>query len=145
MPDRRVDLADLIADGRLRLQDPDPGLHEEMLEQARRDLEAASANQERFAPWAETMLYEAGLRAARVITMAAGYRIAADRAHVTALDAADALTAGRHHRIFVRLHRLRRWRHEFMYQTAPDPGTQELEQARSDVEALIRVARRRLA
>jgi hypothetical protein len=145
MPDRRVDLADLIADGRLRLQDPDSGLLEEMLEQAERDLEAASANQERFAPWAETMLYEAGLRAARVIVMAAGYRIAADRGHVTALDAADALTASRHHRIFVRLHRLRRWRHEFMYQTAPDPGTQELEQARSDVEKLIRVARRRLA
>lgn len=144
VPERRVDLEDLIAEGRLRSQDPDRGQLTETLAAAERDLEAASANVDRFAPWAEAMLYEAGLRAARVIVMSAGYRIAADRGHVTAIDAADTLTSGRHHAIFVRLHRLRRSRHEFMYETAPDPGIQQLEMARSDVEALIAIARRRL-
>jgi hypothetical protein len=90
------------------------------------------------------MLYEGALRAARVIVMAGGYRIAADRGHVTAIDAADALTSRRHHRIFVRLHRLRRRRHEFMYQTPPDPGAQELDSAQADVLTLIRVARQHL-
>lgn len=141
MPERQPDLGVLLTAGRLHRQDPDRHLLAEMIELAERDLDAAAVNRDQFAPWAEAMLYEAGLRAARVIVMAAGYRIAADRAHVTALDAADALTSGRYHRIFVRLHRLRRWRHEFMYQTAPDPGEQELAQARSDVEVLIRVAR----
>jgi hypothetical protein len=90
------------------------------------------------------MLYEAGLRAARAIVMAAGYRIAAERGHVTAIDAADALTNGRHHRIFVRLHRLRRRRHEFMYETAAEPGAQELSTSRADVERLIALARTRI-
>jgi putative protein kinase ArgK-like GTPase of G3E family len=76
--------------------------------------------------------------------MAAGYRIAADRGHVTAIDAADALTGGRHHGIFLRLHRLRRRRHEFMYKTPADPGQQELSTARADVIELIGIASGRI-
>jgi hypothetical protein len=144
MPERRATVDDLVAEGRLRPQEPDLDALAETLDLAERDLEAAAANESRFAPWAETMLYEAGLRAARAIVMAAGYRIAADRGHVTAVDAADALTGGRHHRIFVRLHRLRRRRHEFMYETAADPGAQELATARQDVEMLIALARARI-
>lgn len=144
MPEPRPKIADLIAAGRLRPQEPDRNALIETLDLAERDLEAASANEDRFAPWAETMLYEAGLRAARVIVMAAGHRIAADRGHVTAIDAADALTSGRHHRIFVRLHRLRRRRHEFMYETAAEPGAQELAAARADVTQLIGIARQRI-
>lgn len=134
----------MIAAGRLRAQEPDHAALVETLDLAERDLEAAAANKDRFAPWAETMLYEAGLRAARVIVMAAGYRISADRGHVTAIDAADALTDGGHHRAFIRLHRLRRRRHEFMYETAPEPGAQELATARDDVEKLIALARARV-
>jgi hypothetical protein len=144
MPESRPDLAELVSTGRLRLLDPDFVTLREMLVLAERDTEAALANEDRFAPWAEAMLYEAGLRAARVIVMAAGYRISADRGHVTAIDAADALTAGRHHRIFVRLHRLRRRRHEFMYETPTDPGQQELSTARADVQELIVLARGRI-
>lgn len=144
MPELHPKLADLVAEGRLRPQEPDPVALAETLDLAERDLEAAAANEGRFAPWAETMLYEASLRAARAIVLAAGYRIAADRGHVTAIDAADALTGGRHHRVFVRLHRLRRRRHEFMYETAAEPGAQELATARQDVETLIEVARKRI-
>ncbi len=144
MPEPRPKLADMIAAGRLRPQQPDHDALMETMDLAERDLEAAAANKDRFAPWAETMLYEAGLRAARAIVMAAGYRISADRGHVTAIDAADALTSGRHHRIFVRLHRLRRRRHEFMYETAAEPGTQELATARADVTQLVGVARQRI-
>jgi hypothetical protein len=144
MPERRPDLANLIAEGRLRAQEPDHDALVETLDLAERDLEAAAANEDRFAPWAETMLYEAGLRAARAIVMAAGYRISADRGHVTAIDGADALTDRRHHRVFVRLHRLRRRRHEFMYEAAAEPGAQELATARDDVEKLIALARARI-
>ena len=144
MPDRRPNVADLVAQGRLRPQEPDLDALTVTLDLAERDLDAAAANEARFAPWAETMLYEAGLSAARAIVMAAGYRIAADRGHVTAIDAADALTDGRQHRIFVRLHRLRRRRHEFMYETAADPGAQELAAAREDVVTLIAHARGRI-
>lgn len=143
MPERQPKLADLIAAGRLRPQEPDRDALNETLELAQRDVEAAAANEDRFAPWAETMLYEEGLRAARAIVMAAGYRIAADRGHVTAIDAADALTSGRDHRIFGRLHRLRRRRHEYMYETAPEPGAQEIATARADVVKLIEIARER--
>lgn len=88
------------------------------------------------------MLYEAGLRSARVIVQAAGYRIdASARAHVTAIDAADTLTDDEHHPVFVRLHRMRRRRHEFMYETAPDPTEQDLAQARRDVILLMSLAR----
>lgn len=143
MPERRPNVASLVAESRLRPQEPDVDALTETLDLAERDLEAAAANESRFAPWAETMLYEAGLRAARAIVMAAGYRIATERGHVTAIDAADALTDGRHHRVFVRLHRLRRRRHDFMYETAAEPGAQELATAREDVVKLIELARAR--
>jgi hypothetical protein len=90
------------------------------------------------------MRYEAALRCARVVVQATGYRIAAERGHVTAIDAADAVTQGRHHRIFVRLHRMRRTRHDFMYETSPDPSTQDLDQAAKDVAALIEIAQAEL-
>jgi hypothetical protein len=115
------------------------------LDLAERDLEAAAAVAKRFPAWAETMIYEAGLRAARVTVMAAGYRIAAERGHVTALNAADALTGEEHHRTFLRLHRLRRRRAEFMYEAASEPGAQELATARSDALTLIEIARASLS
>ncbi len=141
-PSGLADLGELIADGRLRLQAPDRGALAGFVEAAARDVVAADANVASFPAWAETMLYEAGLRSARVIVQAAGYRIAADRGHVTAIEAADGLTNGVHHRIFTRLNRMRRTRHEFMYETARDPSTQDLAQARRDVERLIVIARR---
>jgi hypothetical protein len=144
MAEGGVLLADLVREGRLRRHEPDLDAIAETLVLAERDLEAAAANAQQFPSWAETMLYEAGLRAARAIVMAAGYRIAADRGHATAIDAADALTDQRHHRLFVRLHRLRRRRHEFIYESTVEPGVQELETARSDVTKLIRIARRRV-
>ena len=114
----------------------------EALQLAARDINAADANRETFTPWADTMLYEAGLCSARVIVHAAGYRIdAGARAHVTAIDAADALTGHRQHRLFVRLHRMRRRRNDFMYGTTPDPTQQDLAQARLDVEAILVVAK----
>jgi hypothetical protein len=140
--DRSV--AGLVEAGQLRPQAPDWAALVETLALADRDLEAAAANSSRFAPWAETMIYEAGLRAARVIVMAAGYRIAAERGHVTAINAADALTGERHHRVFVRLHRLRRRRAELMYEAASEPGAQELATARADAEKLIALARERV-
>ena len=75
-----------------------------------------------------------------MIVQAAGFRIAADRGHVTAIDTADALTDGVHHRPFLRLHRMRRMRREFMYQTRHPPSAADLAQARLDVEALLAVA-----
>lgn len=140
MTDDQVDLAEQIADGRLRPQPPDAVALRAMLAAARADVTAARAVRTASPSWSETMLYEAGLRAARVIVQAHGYRIAAERGHVTAIDAADALTEGRFHRRFVRLHRMRRTRHSFMYEVGREPSTSDLEQAHVDVEALLRLA-----
>lgn len=136
------DLADLIEGGRLRLQDPDRYALEDVLAAVGQDLAAAADVADTSPGWSETILYQAGLRCARVIVQAAGYRIAADRGHVTAIDAADALTDGREHRRFARLHRMRRMRHDFVYETARDPSVNDLEQARKDVEALRKLARK---
>ena len=86
---------------------------------------------EAFPAWAEAIFYEAGLRCARAIVGAAGYRIASERGHVTAIDAADTLTGGSHHPIFVRLHRMRRTRHEFLYETRPAPSRTDLDRRRA--------------
>ena len=92
------------------------------------------------------MLYEAGLRAARVIVQSAGYRIDAGRgAHATTFEAADVLSGGRHHRVFVRLQRMRRRRNDFMYEVGTEPTGSDLAQARKDVVALIGLAEAALA
>lgn len=141
MPDGRPDVAELLASGSLHPQTPDANELRAMLNAAEQDLKAAESIGDRFPARAEAILYEAGLRAARIVVMASGYRIAVERGHVTAIDAADALTEGRRHRLFVRLHRLRRRRHGFLYTAAPDPTTQELATARGDAAALIELAR----
>lgn len=56
MPDRQPDLGVLLNAGRLHRQDPDRNLLAEMIELAERDLDAAAANRDQFAPWAEAML-----------------------------------------------------------------------------------------
>jgi hypothetical protein len=132
----------LVAEGRLVPQAPDRVALETTLAGARRDVKAADANIEKFSPWSDAMLFEAGLRSTRAIVQAAGYRIDAGAwAHVTTIDAADALTDGVHHLIFVRLHRMRRRRKEFMYGTSPEPTASDLAQARSDVLTMIELAR----
>ena len=138
MRDQTPDLiGDLVAKGRLRVQRPDRRALMETLESARRDLPVAEAIRATSPNWAEAILYEAGLRCARVIVQAAGWRISADHGHQTAIDAADEITGGRSHRRFVRLHRMRRVRHEFMYQVGHEPSQSDLDTARSDVDALI--------
>lgn len=139
-------VARLVAEGRLIAQEPDKRALVETLDGAERDIDAADANLESFSPWSDAMLYEAGLRASRAIVQAGGFRIDAGAgAHKTTVDAADALTDSRHHAVFVRLHRMRRRRNDFMYGTAPDPTASDLIQARADVVALIVVARQSVA
>jgi hypothetical protein len=140
-----VDLAELIADGLLHLQPPDRAALQASLDAARRDIDAANANVADFPAWAEAIFFEAGLRSARAIVGAAGYRISSERGHVTAIDAADTLTGGSHHPILVRLHRMRRTRHEFLYETRPDPSRTDLDRAARDVERLVEVAASALA
>lgn len=95
--------------------------------------------------WADAMLFEAGLRAARVIVQAAGYRIDAGKgADAATIDAADVLTGERRHAVFTRLQRMRRRRNDFMYDTAPDPSQTDLRQAQRDVTIVIAVADRAL-
>lgn len=139
---QRPVVAAFIAEGRLIVQAPDALTLAATLDGAERDVAAADANIEHFIPWADAMLYEAGLRSARAIVQAHGFRIdAGARAHITAIDAADALTDGALHLLFVRLHRMRRRRNDFMYATTIDPTQQDLAQARVDVVALIAAAR----
>lgn len=135
----------LVADGRLVAQPPDRVALEAALTAGHRDLQAAESNRTVYAPWADAMLYEAGLRAARVIVQTAGYRIdSGNGAHATTIDAADVLTGERHHPTFTRLQRMRRRRNDFMYETAPDPTNSDLEQARADVLVLLEQARKAL-
>ncbi len=138
-------IAELVADGRLVPQPPDAATLLAVLAAGRRDLEAAEANRSEYAPWADAMLYEAGLRAARVIVQAAGYRIDAGKgAHAATIDAADVLTGQRHHPAFTRLQRMRRRRNNFMYDTAPEPTRSDLERASIDVSMLLDLAEKAL-
>lgn len=135
-------IEDMLRGERLVTQAPDRFALAQVIGIAERDVLAADANIATFSPWADAMLYEAGLRAARVIVQAAGYRIDAGAgAHVTAIDAADAVTGRTHHTVFVRLHRMRRRRNNFMYETTPDPSELDLTQARTDVRSLIEIAK----
>lgn len=136
----------LVTEGRLIRQAPDKRALGETLDGAERDIQAADANLDSFSPWSDAMLYEAGLRAARAIVQAGGFRIDAGAgAHKTTIDAADALTSGGQHAIFVRPHRMRRRRNDFMYGTAPDPTASDLRQARADVVTLVNLARQAVA
>jgi len=68
-------VADLLSAGRLVKQVPDRVALTRAVDGAELDVLASDANIATFSPWADAMLYEAGLRSARVIVQAAGYRI----------------------------------------------------------------------
>lgn len=130
-----------MADGRLVPQPPHRATLGASLDAARRDLQAAEATRADYAPWADAMLYEAGLRAARAIVLAAGYRVdAAKGAHAVAIDAADVLTQEQQHPVFTRLQRMRRRRNDFMYEAGADPTETDLAQARVDVLVVLGLA-----
>lgn len=130
-----------MADGRLVPQPPDRAALRASLDAARRDLQAAEATRADYASWADAMLYEAGLRAARAIVLAAGYRVdAAKGAHAVAIDAADVLTQERRHTVFTRLQRMRRRRNDFMYETSADPTETDIERARVDILVVLSLA-----
>jgi hypothetical protein len=134
-------ISELVSAGRLVPQPADAAALLAVLVAGRRDLEAAEANRATYAPWSDVMLYEAGLRAARVIVQAAGYRIDAGKgAHAATIDAADVLTGQSHHPEFTRLQRMRRRRNDFMYDTAPEPTQADLDRARLDVTLLLDLA-----
>jgi|SRR5450756_116411 len=134
-------ITELVSSGRLVPQPPDAAALLAVLVAGRRDLEAAESNRVTYAPWSDAMLYEAGLRAARVVVQAAGYRIDAGKgAHAATIDAADVLTGQRHHPQFTRLQRMRRRRNDFMYGTAPEPTQADLDRARLDVTLLLDLA-----
>ena len=92
---RHVDPQELIADGRLRIQRLDRHALEEVIAAARADLVAARAMAAISPGWTEAILYEAGLRCARVIVQAQGFRISADKGQQTAIDAANAFSRAR--------------------------------------------------
>lgn len=122
-------------------QPPDPVALRAGLDAAFRDVQAAEATRAEYASWADAMLYEAGLRAARTIVLAAGYRIdAAKGAHAVTIDAADVLTQARKHTVFTRLQRMRRRRNDFLYETGADPSEADLEQARRDIIVILALA-----
>jgi len=138
-------ITELVSSGRLVPQPPDAAALLAVLVAGRRDLEAAESNRVTYAPWSDAMLYEAGLRAARVIVQAAGYRIDSGKgAHAATIDAADMLTDQRHHPEFTRLQRMRRRRNDFMYDTAPEPTSADLNRARLDVSLLLDLAQKAL-
>lgn len=138
-------IAEFAADGRLRAARPDRHTLEKTVEQARHDLPTADSIRDSSPNWAEAILYEAGLRCARVIVQAAGWRISANRGHETAIDGADEVTGGRVHRRLLRLHRMRRVRHAFMYDVGHEPSLSDLDTAKSDVLALIQEAESAIA
>ena len=138
-------ITELVSSGRLVPQPSDAPALQAVLVAGRRDLEAAEANRATYAPWSDAMLYEAGLRAARIIVQAAGYRIDAGKgAHAATIDAADMLTGHRHHLAFTRLQRIRRRRNDFMYETASEPTHADLDRARHDVTLLLDAAEKAL-
>ena len=142
MSENRPLVLRLVDEGRLVAQSADARMLADMIDQAAHDIAAPDANKGTFGAWADAMLYEAGLRSVRAVVQANGYRIVVrDRAHMTAIDAADALTGGIHYTVFTRLHRMRRRRNEFMYEATAEPTDADLQQARRDVSLLLTLAR----
>ena len=76
-------IEDMVDAGRLVTQAPDRLALAQVIGSAERDVLAADANLATFSPWADAMLYEAGLRAARVISRPPGIASTPALAHMS--------------------------------------------------------------
>lgn len=84
---------------------------------ALKDLKTAEANLEIDLTWSLTIAYHAMIRAGRALMFSRGFLPTANQSHKTIVEFTRVILGDKYHDIVARFNRLRRRRHDFIYES----------------------------
>lgn len=104
-----------LIDKLIKKQTPDFKQIEYQLKRARKDLKTAELNLSIDLTWAFAIAYHAMMRASKALMYSKGYLPTALRSHKTIIEFAKLSLGSEYENLIVRFNRMRRQRHDFIY------------------------------
>lgn len=108
------------------------------LSRSRQDLKTAKSNLTIDEAWSYAIAYHAMLRAGRSLMMSFGYRPLGKDQHATVVRFTSVVFGNKTKNLIHKFDRMRRKRHNFIYEPNRPIPRQEAEQAVADAEALVK-------
>lgn len=109
----------------------------EILRKSRKDLFTARSNLSIDEEWSYTIAYHAMLRAGRALMLSEGYRPKGRDQHKTVVIFTGQVLGEKFRRLTTNFDRMRRKRHDFIYEPEKPIARQEAEQAIADAQRLL--------
>lgn len=109
----------------------------EILRKSRKDLFTARSNLSIDEEWSYTIAYHAMLRAGRALMLSEGYRPKGRDQHKTVVIFTGQVLGEKFRRLTNNFDRMRRKRHDFIYEPEKPIARQEAEQAIADAQRLL--------
>lgn len=116
---------------------PDLDQIRHQVKRAEQDLQTARANLKIDVTWALTIAYHAMIRACRALVYAQGYLPTANQSHKTVVELAGMILGKEYDDLVSKLNRLRRRRHNFIYDSQNHVNTEEADAALETAKKLI--------
>lgn len=127
-----------LRDNLVKKQKPDFKQIAAQLKRANRDIETAEAVMLVDLTWAYTITYHAMIRASRALMFAKGYLPTAKRTHKTIIEFTKLLMGDEYDNLIRRFNRMRRQRHDFIYDSINDITNQEVKSSIETAKKLIK-------
>jgi uncharacterized protein (UPF0332 family) len=111
------------------------------LSRSKQDLQTAKCNLSIDKAWSYTIAYHAMLRAGRSLMMSFGFRPLGKDQHATVVRFASIVFGNEYKNLMNKFDRMRRKRHDFIYEPNRPIPRQEADQAIADAEKLVKQIR----
>lgn len=126
-----------LRDSRVKKVTPDLQQIEHQLKRARRDLVTAGSLLPVDLTWAFAIAYHAMIRASRALMYSKGYIPAGEQSHKTIIQFAGSTLGSEFSDLMGRFNRMRRRRHEFIYESRNRITRREAQTALETAERLV--------
>ena len=117
--------------------EPDVAQISHQLKRAAQDLETAQANLKIDPMWSLTIAYHAMIRACRALMYSKGYLPTAVQSHKTIVEFTENVLGDQYHDLLAKFNRLRRRRHNFIYDSKNHVNEEEAQSALDTARKLI--------
>ena len=111
------------------------------LRRAEKDLKTGKSLVSNDPTWAYAIIYHAMIRAGRALLFSHGYLPTSQRSHKTIIEGARLILGDEYHDLLSRFNRMRRKRHDFIYDSVNDITPPEVKSALETATNLIKKIR----
>jgi uncharacterized protein (UPF0332 family) len=127
----------MLKDQLIKKQSPDLEQIKGQLKRARKDLKTAEAMVPIDQTWSLTIAYHAIIRAGRALMFSHGYLPTTKNSHKTIVEFTGLILGAEYHDLLLRFNRMRRKRHDFIYDSQNHTTVSEAESAIKTARDLI--------